>query len=330
MRMGAKAASAVLIPWVCLVGSSIAHAQTDAEIYEEIKVIALHNRASYDRIRSFSATGTRVYEQYIDPAPLPFNSPVPPGNLVSTCECSWMREGARYRFEQRIRREVASAQYVKESRSIAVLNDGYFANLVDGLPDLIELNTHSGIHAMTPYVKERATNGWEDDPRDYGFNSAFNESLVDYFQAMRANGARFTLETLEDGDGRIHKIGYSYPENEGVRGDKGHYLLDPDKDYLITEYRQWNSSGQLRFQMDVEPQRLDNGAWFPKKCFRKTPEYTAHLNIHEASVNQDIDDRLFGLESFDVDKSAIRLKQIEADGRTVTWMVLREGQWVRQ
>ncbi|GMW02904.1 MAG: hypothetical protein AMXMBFR84_40400 [Candidatus Hydrogenedentota bacterium] len=313
-----------------LVSTSLcpSHAQTDPKVMEELQVIAAHNKASYDRIRSFAVKAKLTNTAYFDPATMPIPNSLPKGTKRSVTEGSWFWENGKHRLDYVTTDTIEGTNTSDVSRPSYILANEYYAYIAGKTPNSVMQVEIDSINAMSEQVKKRVEFNWIGDPRGFGFTDGWQNFLIDML-SRHVDVLVWSIDQEVTGNETIYRISKENPKIKKKAPMRNVFWVDPARDFLITKVEHYDENGDLAYSLTVELQWIEAAKlWFPKRAESNFGGMAVKYEVLDASVNIDIDDNLFSIDSWVLDPRLASLKRLDKNLRKVGQYKLVDDQWV--
>ncbi|GMW02898.1 MAG: hypothetical protein AMXMBFR84_40340 [Candidatus Hydrogenedentota bacterium] len=302
-----------------------AYAQTDPAVMKELEIIADRNEQTYLSLKSFTVKGEYELTEAVDPWALRYPDKYPRRPRVTRCTALWIRDGDRFRTEYTSDRSHPGYAGSTSKKRVSVSNDDYLAAM--HMPNHITVFMHDKTQSKSKNGLPAESPDWSQDPRRFGFTAGSSRLLKESLFLHR-EVLQWSLEKLPDSDGSIFIIEKINPARKGSHVDRCVYELDPDKDYLVTRMRHWNTEGVQDGSIEIELQQLPNGRWFPKRGTRIDEGYSLTMTMLDVTTDMPIDEKLFAVESIEFDPEKATMEVIDAEKRKSAFLRWYRDRWV--
>ncbi len=294
--------------------ASTAFAQTQDELLE---FLLLQNEAARDRVKSASYTVSfEVVTTHEDPQgeqPIMYSG----RNEI-------FREGAkRWNSLRYSKTDPTTDAMLDEAPSAAVANESHMGIKMGGLPLYVYM--HDSIDELHP----KALQWWGgQNPHDvmpYLYGAEADQDLREHVAGRQTKVEKIASRY---GGNDLYRLSMYAPRySDDPDSPAGVFLLDPEKDFLITEARYFNKAGQLwierLFSFEEHPGQDGRPLWFPS-AFHETrngrddsgpadpDSSTIAALVQDVELNVEIDPKQFTLE-------ALPHVEDELRGLLITW-----------
>jgi len=107
-------------------------------------------------------------------------------------------------------------------------------------------------------------------------------------------------------------------------------VVEPDRDYLVSEHRWYDSDGSLRMETKVDLIELPDGQWFPRSAnqLRRAKGENSKYEVREVRIGDTLPDSQFTLESMTFDRDSVTILETPVDGTGIVSKGYLNGEWV--
>lgn len=303
---------------------------------ERIETILLNHKAARQRIQT--ATFDQEWSLYEFDENRPVGDPLPGMRLAHGGQGTWTRDDYRWRIERETTRYLMGIEAHEQVRSgIAmalesgeaqldetswfVFNDDHYAFNPHTDLNRIYLTQHTDLEGSLDYVEQHLL------PNALRFGFGVGAWYLDEEYFSKNHISEWHVEDIQTEHGPAVMLVRYMPTLDPEVKRRSEFVLDPNRDFLITRFSHNDANNVLRFELTVSLQQLPDGSWFPETIQRRKRDALFTLFVSNVSLNTAIDEDMFDISTCDWTPEVTRLDRRELDG-TWTAMLSRDDQWI--
>jgi len=219
----------------------------------------------------------------------------------------------------------------KSNVSCVVVSNGRYLAMYFKAPQLLHVYRFENRQSLYPPVDQFVGMYPNPDILQLGFGAGTN-SVGEVYETQHGYDPpvyRWSIRSQET-DGSAKYLIRSDRIRGKFQGPWCEFLVNPTSGYLVTEYRNFDNSGELRWETRTKVQQLSDGLWFPKsgRVVKFGGSDIAEFTVEDARLNIDIPESRFEFESIELDKMSTLMTDVAIGGQISTEKAYWAGEWV--
>jgi hypothetical protein len=211
-----------------------------------------------------------------------------------------------------------------------VLNDRYFARYFKFL-NYIELYRFESFSSMPESVHSMTKMFPRPEIMKFGFKagSSLLQEKFENQSGFSPPAFRWTVAS-DDTLGRARLMVRSERLGDDSTWLREESVVEPERDYLVSEHRWYDSDGSLLMETKVDLIEVPDGRWFPSSAnqFRRAKEEKSKYEVREVRIGDTIPDSQFTLESMTFDRDSVTILETPIGGKSIVSKGYLKGEWV--